>query len=127
MNYLPGKQAILNNALYLSRLEDAIFLNEEERSFFNNEGYFSEEDARQLLGKTSSTDVCTVYSLGRCGVLWVGGRPLRRLWGIPGPVADRILSRLFRTACWAESWRTMKGLEPAAFLWGEPTAIPSTP
>lgn len=47
----------------VSELEDAIFLNEEERSFFNNEGHFSEEDARQLLGKTSSTDVCTVYSL----------------------------------------------------------------
>lgn len=43
-----------------------IFLNEEERSFFSNEGRFSEEDARQLLRRASGADVCTVYSLGRC-------------------------------------------------------------
>uniref|UniRef100_A0A8C9AYV5 SH3 domain and tetratricopeptide repeats 1 n=2 Tax=Phocoena sinus TaxID=42100 RepID=A0A8C9AYV5_PHOSS len=47
----------------LSDLENVIFLNEEERSFFSSEGRFSEEDARQLLRRTSSTDVCTVYSL----------------------------------------------------------------
>eukprot|EP00070_Physeter_catodon_P016377 XP_023974971.1 SH3 domain and tetratricopeptide repeat-containing protein 1 [Physeter catodon] len=46
-----------------SDLENVIFLNEEERSFFSSEGRFSEEDARQLLRRTSSTDVCTVYSL----------------------------------------------------------------
>ncbi|KAB0404185.1 hypothetical protein E2I00_003886, partial [Balaenoptera physalus] len=48
-----------------SDLESVIFLNEEERSFFSSEGHFSEEDARQLLRRTSSMDVCTVYSLGR--------------------------------------------------------------
>nr|XP_058923699.1 SH3 domain and tetratricopeptide repeat-containing protein 1 [Kogia breviceps] len=46
-----------------SDLENVIFLNEEERSFFSSEGRFSEEDARQLLRRTSSTDVCSVYSL----------------------------------------------------------------
>ncbi|KAM9086595.1 SH3 domain and tetratricopeptide repeat-containing protein 1 isoform 2-T4 [Megaptera novaeangliae] len=46
-----------------SDLESVIFLSEEERSFFSNEGRFSEEDARQLLRRTSSMDVCTVYSL----------------------------------------------------------------
>ncbi|KAJ8783425.1 hypothetical protein J1605_009130 [Eschrichtius robustus] len=46
-----------------SDLENVIFLNEEERSFFSSEGRFSEEDARQLLRRTSSMDVCTVYSL----------------------------------------------------------------
>ncbi|XP_011914746.1 PREDICTED: SH3 domain and tetratricopeptide repeat-containing protein 1 [Cercocebus atys] len=45
-----------------SRLESAIFLNEEEKSFFS-EGRFSEEDARQLLRRMSGTDVCSVYSL----------------------------------------------------------------
>uniref|UniRef100_A0A8C9DFB5 SH3 domain and tetratricopeptide repeats 1 n=1 Tax=Prolemur simus TaxID=1328070 RepID=A0A8C9DFB5_PROSS len=48
-----------------SELESVIFLNEEERSFFSNEGRFSEEDARQLLRRMSATDVCTVYSLDR--------------------------------------------------------------
>ncbi|XP_021564791.1 SH3 domain and tetratricopeptide repeat-containing protein 1 [Carlito syrichta] len=47
----------------VSGLEDAIFLSEEERSFFSNEGRFSEEDARQLLRRVSGTDVCSVYSL----------------------------------------------------------------
>ncbi|XP_064440300.1 SH3 domain and tetratricopeptide repeat-containing protein 1 isoform X2 [Mirounga angustirostris] len=46
-------------------LENVIFLNEEERSFFSNEGRFSEEDARQLLRRVSGADVCTVYSLDR--------------------------------------------------------------
>ncbi|XP_057562785.1 SH3 domain and tetratricopeptide repeat-containing protein 1 [Hippopotamus amphibius kiboko] len=46
-----------------SDLENVIFLSEEERSFFSSEGRFSEEDARQLLRRTSSTDVCTLYSL----------------------------------------------------------------
>lgn len=72
-----------------------------------------------MLGKTFSTDVCIVYSLGRCGVLWVGGRFLRRLWGILGFVVDRIFSRLFRIGCWVEFWRTTKGLELVVFLWGE--------
>ncbi|XP_035581998.1 SH3 domain and tetratricopeptide repeat-containing protein 1 isoform X3 [Zalophus californianus] len=49
----------------VSELENVIFLSEEERSFFSNEGRFSEEDARQLLGRASGTDVCTVYSLDR--------------------------------------------------------------
>ena len=53
-----------------SSLESVIFLNEEERSFFSSEGRFSEEDARQLLRRTSSMDVCTVYSLGRCAGCW---------------------------------------------------------
>ncbi|XP_013362224.1 PREDICTED: SH3 domain and tetratricopeptide repeat-containing protein 1 isoform X2 [Chinchilla lanigera] len=48
-----------------SELEGAIFLDEEERSFFSSEGHFSEEDARQLLGRTSGRDVCTVYRLDR--------------------------------------------------------------
>ncbi|XP_077731489.1 SH3 domain and tetratricopeptide repeat-containing protein 1 isoform X1 [Canis aureus] len=48
-----------------SELENVIFLNEEERSFFSNEGRFSEEDARQLLRRASGADVCTVYSLDR--------------------------------------------------------------
>ncbi|XP_040093563.1 SH3 domain and tetratricopeptide repeat-containing protein 1 isoform X2 [Oryx dammah] len=46
-----------------SDLENVIFLSEEERSFFSREGRFSEEEARQLLRRTSSTNVCTVYSL----------------------------------------------------------------
>ncbi|KAM9678850.1 SH3 domain and tetratricopeptide repeat-containing protein 1 isoform 1-T1 [Trichechus inunguis] len=46
-------------------LENVIFLNEEERAFFSNEGHFSEEDARQLLRRTSEPDVCTTYSLDR--------------------------------------------------------------
>ncbi|XP_064440301.1 SH3 domain and tetratricopeptide repeat-containing protein 1 isoform X3 [Mirounga angustirostris] len=49
----------------VSELENVIFLNEEERSFFSNEGRFSEEDARQLLRRVSGADVCTVYSLDR--------------------------------------------------------------
>ncbi|XP_070318603.1 SH3 domain and tetratricopeptide repeat-containing protein 1 isoform X1 [Odocoileus virginianus] len=46
-----------------SDLENVIFLSEEERSFFSREGRFSEEEARQLLRRTASTNVCTVYSL----------------------------------------------------------------
>ncbi|KAM6150282.1 SH3 domain and tetratricopeptide repeat-containing protein 1 [Erethizon dorsatum] len=48
-----------------SELEDAIFLDREEWSFFSSEGRFSEEDARQLLGRTSGRDMCTAYSLDR--------------------------------------------------------------
>ncbi|XP_063475787.1 SH3 domain and tetratricopeptide repeat-containing protein 1 isoform X4 [Symphalangus syndactylus] len=43
-------------------LESAIFLNEEEKSFFG-EGRFSKEDARQLLRRMSGADVCSMYSL----------------------------------------------------------------
>ncbi|EGV91600.1 SH3 domain and tetratricopeptide repeats-containing protein 1 [Cricetulus griseus] len=46
-----------------SDLESAIFLSEEERSFFRSEGHFSDEDARRLLSRTSCTDVCTTCSL----------------------------------------------------------------
>ncbi|KAM5284923.1 SH3 domain and tetratricopeptide repeat-containing protein 1 isoform 4-T4 [Hipposideros larvatus] len=50
---------------HASELENVIFLNEEERSFFTKEGCFSEEDARQLLRRTSGADVYTVFSLDR--------------------------------------------------------------
>lgn len=50
---------------HASELENVLFLNEEERSFFSKEGCFSEEDARQLLRRTSSADIYTVYSLDR--------------------------------------------------------------
>ncbi|XP_041492123.1 SH3 domain and tetratricopeptide repeat-containing protein 1 [Microtus oregoni] len=46
-----------------SDLESALFLSEEERSFFRREGHFSDEDARRLLSRTSGTDVCTTCSL----------------------------------------------------------------
>ncbi|XP_055101778.1 SH3 domain and tetratricopeptide repeat-containing protein 1 isoform X2 [Symphalangus syndactylus] len=46
----------------VSELESAIFLNEEEKSFFG-EGRFSKEDARQLLRRMSGADVCSMYSL----------------------------------------------------------------
>lgn len=46
-----------------SDLESAIFLSEEERSFFRSEAHFSDEDARRLLSRTSGTDVCTTCSL----------------------------------------------------------------
>ncbi|XP_023109185.2 SH3 domain and tetratricopeptide repeat-containing protein 1 isoform X1 [Felis catus] len=49
----------------VSELESVIFLDEEERSFFSNEGRFSDEDARQLLRRMSGADTCTVYSLDR--------------------------------------------------------------
>ncbi|GAB5570983.1 SH3 domain and tetratricopeptide repeat-containing protein 1 isoform X3 [Prionailurus iriomotensis] len=49
----------------VSELENVIFLDEEERSFFSNEGRFSDEDARQLLRRMSGADTCTVYSLDR--------------------------------------------------------------
>ncbi|XP_007956704.1 SH3 domain and tetratricopeptide repeat-containing protein 1 [Orycteropus afer afer] len=49
----------------LSRLENVIFLDEEERSFFSTEGCLSEEDARQLLRRMSEPGVCTAYSLDR--------------------------------------------------------------
>lgn len=62
--------------LIFSRLENVLFLNEEERSFFSKEGCFSEEDARQLLRRTSGADIYTVYSLGGCGRCW--GRVLMR-------------------------------------------------
>lgn len=51
---------------FLPSLESALFLSEEERSFFRREGHFSDEDARRLLSRTSGTDVCTTCSLGRC-------------------------------------------------------------
>uniref|UniRef100_A0A2K5MGF8 SH3 domain and tetratricopeptide repeats 1 n=1 Tax=Cercocebus atys TaxID=9531 RepID=A0A2K5MGF8_CERAT len=54
--------AIISMQASVSELESAIFLNEEEKSFFS-EGRFSEEDARQLLRRMSGTDVCSVYSL----------------------------------------------------------------
>ncbi|XP_076992419.1 SH3 domain and tetratricopeptide repeat-containing protein 1 [Tamandua tetradactyla] len=46
-----------------SELENVIFLDEEERLFFSNEGPFTAEDARQLLETTSAMDVYTVCSL----------------------------------------------------------------
>ncbi|XP_030170151.1 SH3 domain and tetratricopeptide repeat-containing protein 1 isoform X3 [Lynx canadensis] len=49
----------------VSELENVIFLDEEERSFFSNEGRFSDEDARQLLRRMSGADTRTVYSLDR--------------------------------------------------------------
>lgn len=58
--------AIVNEAS-LSRLDSVIFLAEEERSFFSREGRFSEEGARQLLRRMSGADICSAYSLGRCG------------------------------------------------------------
>ena len=56
-----------NTHFIFSSLENVIFLSEEERSFFSHEGRFSEEEARQLLRRMSSTNVCTMYSLGRWG------------------------------------------------------------
>ncbi|XP_011372103.1 SH3 domain and tetratricopeptide repeat-containing protein 1 isoform X2 [Pteropus vampyrus] len=50
---------------HVSEMEDAIFLSEEERSFFGEEGRFSEEDARRLLTRTSGMDLCAAYSLDR--------------------------------------------------------------
>ncbi|XP_039088015.1 SH3 domain and tetratricopeptide repeat-containing protein 1 isoform X2 [Hyaena hyaena] len=47
----------------VSELENVLFLNEEERSFFSDEGRFSDEEARQLLRRVSGVDVCTAYSL----------------------------------------------------------------
>uniref|UniRef100_A0A8C9CZR2 SH3 domain and tetratricopeptide repeats 1 n=1 Tax=Panthera leo TaxID=9689 RepID=A0A8C9CZR2_PANLE len=49
----------------VSELENVIFLDEEERSFFSNEGRFSDEDARRLLRRMSGADTCTVYNLDR--------------------------------------------------------------
>ncbi|XP_023555675.1 SH3 domain and tetratricopeptide repeat-containing protein 1 isoform X2 [Octodon degus] len=48
-----------------SELEGAIFLGEEERSFFSSQGCFSAEDARQLLDRTSGRDICSMYRLDR--------------------------------------------------------------
>ncbi|XP_066243817.1 SH3 domain and tetratricopeptide repeat-containing protein 1 isoform X1 [Saccopteryx leptura] len=59
--------SLVNVQGHVSELEDAIFLNEEERSFFSKEGRFSEEDARRLLRRTSGGDVCAAYSLDRLG------------------------------------------------------------
>ena len=59
-----------NMRFIFASLENVIFLSEEERSFFSREGRFSEEEARQLLRRTASTNVCAVYSLGR----WRGTR-----------------------------------------------------
>lgn len=42
-----------------------MFLSAEERSFFSEEGRFSEEDARRLLTRTSGMDLCAAYSLGK--------------------------------------------------------------
>ena len=72
----------LTCALFFSSLENVIFLDEEERSFFSSEGRFSEEDARQLLSRVSGKDVCAVYSLGKWG-LRVG----TRLLALPPPPA----------------------------------------
>ncbi|XP_075399730.1 SH3 domain and tetratricopeptide repeat-containing protein 1 [Tenrec ecaudatus] len=47
------------------QLENSIFLSKEESSFFSPESCFSEQDARQLLGRTSWPDICTQYSLDR--------------------------------------------------------------
>lgn len=44
-----------------------MFLSAEEKSFFSEEGRFSEEDARRLLTRTSGMDLCAAYSLGRRG------------------------------------------------------------
>lgn len=65
---LDFELVFLNMALFffLPSLESALFLSEEERSFFHREGHFSDEDARRLLSRTSGTDVCTTCSLGRC-------------------------------------------------------------
>ncbi|XP_048220109.1 SH3 domain and tetratricopeptide repeat-containing protein 1 [Perognathus longimembris pacificus] len=43
----------------------AVFLSEEERSFFSRQGRFSPEDARRLLGRMAGADVGTAYSLDR--------------------------------------------------------------
>ncbi|ELR45274.1 SH3 domain and tetratricopeptide repeats-containing protein 1, partial [Bos mutus] len=55
--------SLINVQGQASDLENVIFLSEEERSFFSREGCFSEEEARQLLRRMSSTNVCTIYSL----------------------------------------------------------------
>ncbi|KAM5271296.1 SH3 domain and tetratricopeptide repeat-containing protein 1 [Ctenodactylus gundi] len=48
-----------------SDLEGAIFLDEEDKSFFSEEGRPSQEDARRLLGRMAGTDVSSTYSLDR--------------------------------------------------------------
>ncbi|XP_070647979.1 SH3 domain and tetratricopeptide repeat-containing protein 1 isoform X4 [Bos indicus] len=55
--------SLINVQGQASDLENVIFLSEEERSFFSREGRFSEEEARQLLRRMSSTNVCTMYRL----------------------------------------------------------------
>nr|XP_006043055.1 SH3 domain and tetratricopeptide repeat-containing protein 1 isoform X3 [Bubalus bubalis] len=57
------RTSLINVQGQASDLENVIFLSEEERSFFSHEGHFSEEEARQLLRRMSSTNVCTMYSL----------------------------------------------------------------
>uniref|UniRef100_A0A4W2HHN2 SH3 domain and tetratricopeptide repeats 1 n=1 Tax=Bos indicus x Bos taurus TaxID=30522 RepID=A0A4W2HHN2_BOBOX len=57
------RTSLINVQGQASDLENVIFLSEEERSFFSREGRFSEEEARQLLRRTSSTNVCTMYRL----------------------------------------------------------------
>ncbi|XP_032109949.1 SH3 domain and tetratricopeptide repeat-containing protein 1 isoform X1 [Sapajus apella] len=73
VGFVPSSLVSLQGPV--SELESAIFLSEEEKSFFSK-GRFSEEDARQLLGQMSGTDVYTVYSLGACGQCpWQGSCP----------------------------------------------------
>ncbi|XP_029808407.1 SH3 domain and tetratricopeptide repeat-containing protein 1 [Suricata suricatta] len=61
------RTSLVNVQGQVSELEKVLFLNEEERSFFSNEGRFSDEEARQLLRRVSGEDVCSVYTLDRLG------------------------------------------------------------
>uniref|UniRef100_A0A8D2JI15 SH3 domain and tetratricopeptide repeats 1 n=1 Tax=Sciurus vulgaris TaxID=55149 RepID=A0A8D2JI15_SCIVU len=47
----------------VSELDRVVFLDQEERAFFSNEGHFSEDDAKQLLCRMAGTEVCCVHSL----------------------------------------------------------------
>ena len=77
-----------NMRFIFASLENVIFLSEEERSFFSREGRFSEEEARQLLRRTASTNVCAVYSLGRWrGTRGCSSHPSARPRGPSGPAA----------------------------------------
>ncbi|XP_054995123.1 SH3 domain and tetratricopeptide repeat-containing protein 1 [Sorex araneus] len=47
----------------VSELEEAIFLSEEERTFFSSQGHWPQDEASQLLSRMAGLDTCTEYSL----------------------------------------------------------------
>lgn len=108
-----------------------IFLNEEERSFFSNEGRFSEEDARQLLRRASGADVCTVYSLGRCGGAGGGALLLPRLPLAAGTSQDLQLaapsSWVLRTVSRGRFAEGLEGLEADHFPAGPHGLLAASP
>ncbi|XP_006893730.1 PREDICTED: SH3 domain and tetratricopeptide repeat-containing protein 1 [Elephantulus edwardii] len=109
----------------LSRLENVIFLNEEERSFFRHEGRFSEADARRVL-RTCQPDACSAYSLDRLDeVMAEQSEEPERLLSCLSPKPSDLLEKVKKVL---EEYRACQACPKEPASWGvDPVASEVSP